>query len=343
MKKKVTLLGATGMIGQTIIKLLEDHPWFSIETLVASKSSSGGKYSEKCRWILSDPMPENVKDMVIVDVDTALDTPILFSALDSSVADEIEIDYRQKGHIIVSNASNHRMDSDVPLIIPEVNPDHLQLINSENNGGWEITNPNCSAVVISLALAPIFIEYGIQQVFVVTMQSSSGAGYPGVPFFDLNGNVLPYIEGEEPKIEKEISKILGRIEDKRIVNHSCEVSVQTNRVAVLYGHMVSLFVTTKSAVDVERIKDLLSNFSGIPQERNLPIAPKHPIYLGENEYRPQPRLDVDRENGMAITVGRIKKVNENTFHMVALGHNTIRGGAGAAILNAELLHSEGMI
>ena len=343
MKKKVTLLGATGMIGQTIIKLLEDHPWFSIETLVASKSSSGGKYSEKCRWILSDPMPENVKDMVIVDVDTALDTPILFSALDSSVADEIEIDYRQKGHIIVSNASNHRMDSDVPLIIPEVNPDHLQLINSENNGGWKITNPNCSAVVISLALAPIFIEYGIQQVFVVTMQSSSGAGYPGVPFFDLNGNVLPYIEGEEPKIEKEISKILGSFEDRRIVNHSCEVSVQTNRVAVLYGHMVSLFVTTKSAVDVERIKDLLSNFSGIPQERNLPIAPKHPIYLGENEYRPQPRLDVDRENGMAITVGRVKKVNENTLHMVALGHNTIRGGAGAAILNAELLHSEGMI
>ena len=343
MKKKVTVLGATGMIGQTIIKLLDDHPWFSIETLVASKSSAGGKYSEKCRWILSDPMPESVKDMVIVDVDTALDTHILFSALDSSVADEIEIDYRQKGHIIVSNASNHRMDSDVPLIIPEVNPDHLQLIDNENNGGWEITNPNCSAVVISLALAPIFIEYGIQQVFVVTMQSSSGAGYPGVPFFDLNGNVLPYIEGEEPKIEKEISKILGRIEDKRIVDHSCEVSVQTNRVAVLYGHMVSLFVTTKSAVDVERIKDLLSNFSGIPQERNLPIAPKHPIYLGENEYRPQPRLDVDRENGMAITVGRVKKVNENTFHMVALGHNTIRGGAGAAILNAELLHSEGMI
>lgn len=343
MKKKVTVLGATGMIGQTIIKLLEDHPWFSIETLVASKSSAGGKYSEKCRWILSDPMPESVKDMVIVDVDTALDTHILFSALDSSVADEIEIDYRQKGHIIVSNASNHRMDSDVPLIIPEVNPDHLQLIDNENNGGWEITNPNCSAVVISLALAPIIIEYGIQQVFVVTMQSSSGAGYPGVPFFDLNGNVLPYIEGEEPKIEKEITKILGSIENKRIVNHSCEVSVQTNRVAVLYGHMVSLFVTTKSAVDVERTKDLLSNFSGIPQERNLPIAPKHPIYLGENEYRPQPRLDVDRENGMAITVGRVKKVNENTLHMVALGHNTIRGGAGAAILNAELLHSEGMI
>ena len=343
MKKKVTVLGATGIIGQTIIKLLEDHPWFTIEALVASKSSSGGKYSEKCRWILSDPMPESVKDMEIVDVDTALDTPILFSALDSSVADEIEIDYRKKGHIIVSNASSHRMDSDVPLIIPEVNPDHLQLINKEKNGGWEITNPNCSAVVISLALAPIVIEYGIQQVFVMTMQSSSGAGYPGISFFDLNANILPYISGEEPKIEKEISKILGSIEDERIADYRCNVSVQTNRVAVLYGHMVSLFVTTKSALDVERIKNLLRNFSGIPQERNLPIAPKHPIYLGENNYRPQPRLDVDRENGMAITVGRVKKVNENTFRMVALGHNTIRGGAGAAILNAELLHSEGMI
>ena len=343
MKKKIAVLGATGIIGQTIIRLLENHPWFTIEALVASKSSAGGKYSDKCNWILPEPMPENVKEMEIVDVDTALDTPILFSALDSSVADEIEIDYRQKGHIIVSNASNHRMDSDVPLIIPEVNPDHLQLINKENNGGWEITNPNCSAVVISLALAPISIEYGLQQVFVVTMQSSSGAGYPGVPFFDLNANVLPYIDGEEPKIEREISKILGSFEDERLVDNRCEVSVQTNRVPVLYGHMVSLFVITKSALDVERIKNLLETFSGIPQERNLPLAPKHPIYLGENDYRPQPRLDVDRENGMAITVGRVKKVNENTVRMVALGHNTIRGGAGAAILNAELLHSEGMI
>lgn len=343
MKKKVAVLGATGIIGQTIINLLEDHPWFTIEALVASKSSAGGKYSEKCRWILSDPMPESVKDMEILDVDSALDTPILFSALDSSVADEIETAYRQKGHIIVSNSSNHRMDSDVPLIIPEVNPDHLQLINNDSNGGWEVTNPNCSAVVIALALAPISIEFGIEQVFVVTMQSSSGAGYPGVSFLDLSGNIIPFINGEEPKIEKEISKILGSFEDKKIVDYSCDVSVQTNRVPVTYGHMVSLFITTKTTPDVERIKDLLRTFSGIPQERNLPIAPKHPIYLGENSFRPQPRLDVDQENGMAITVGRVEKVNANAVRMVALGHNTIRGGAGSAILNAELLHSEGMI
>ena len=343
MKKKVAVIGATGIIGQTIIKLLEDHPWFTIDALVASKSSVGGKYSEKCRWILSNPMPESVMDVEIVDVAAALDTPILFSALDSSVADEIETAYRQLGHIIVSNSSNHRMDSDVPLIIPEVNPDHLQLINNESNGGWEVTNPNCSAVVIALALAPISIEYGLEQVFAVTMQSSSGAGYPGVPFFDLNGNIIPFINGEEPKIEKEISKILGSFKDGKIVDYSCDVSVQTNRVPVLYGHMVSLFVTTKSAPDIERVKDMLKKFSGIPQERNLPLAPKHPIYLGENSYRPQPMLDVDRENGMAITVGRVEKVSENTVRMVALGHNTIRGGAGAAILNAELLHSEGMI
>ena len=343
MKKGVTVLGATGIIGQTIIRLLEDHPWFTIEALVASKKSAGGKYSDKCRWVLTDPMPESVMDMEIVDVDAALDTSILFSALDSSVADEIEITYRQKGHIIVSNASNHRMDSDVPLIIPEVNPDHLQLINSDNNGGWEVTNPNCSAVVIALALAPISIEYGLEQVFAVTMQSSSGAGYPGVSFLDLNGNIIPFIDGEEPKIEKEISKILGVVNDEKIVEYECEVSVQTNRVPVSYGHMVSLFVTTKSAADVKRINDLLRNFSGIPQERSLPLAPKQPIHLGVNNYRPQPGLDVDSENGMAITVGRVEKVSENSFRMVALGHNTIRGGAGAAILNAELLHSEGMI
>jgi len=343
LKKKVAVIGATGIIGQTIVKLLEDHPWFTIEALVASQSSAGGKYSEKCRWILSDPMPESVMDMEIVDVAAALDIPILFSALDSSVADEIETAYRQRGHIIVSNSSSHRMDNDVPLIIPEVNPDHLQLISNESNGGWEVTNPNCSAVVIALALAPISIEYGLEQVFVVTMQSSSGAGYPGVPFFDLNGNIIPFINGEEPKIEKEISKIFGSIEDGKIVDYRCDVSVQTNRVPVLYGHLVSLFVTTKSAPDIERIKDLLKKFSGVPQERNLPLAPKHPIHLGENSYRPQPRLDVDRENGMAITVGRVEKVSENAFRMVALGHNTIRGGAGAAILNAELLHSEGMI
>jgi len=343
LKKKVAVLGATGLIGQTIIKMLEDHPWFSIEALVASKNSAGGKYSDKCRWILSDPMPESVKDMEIVDVDSALDTPILFSALDSSVADEIEITYRQKGHNIVSNSSNHRMDNDVPLIIPEVNPDHLKLITVNSDRGWEVTNPNCSAVVIALALAPISAEFGLEQVFVVTMQSSSGAGYPGVSFLDLSDNILPFITGEEPKIEKEITKIFGSVNGEQIVDYECEVSVQTNRVPVTYGHMVSMFITTNKTPDVERINDLLKNFSGIPQERDLPLAPKHPIHLGENRFRPQPRLDVNQENGMAITVGRVEKVSENAFRMVALGHNTVRGGAGSAILNAELLHSEGMI
>jgi len=190
---------------------------------------------------------------------------------------------------------------------------------------------------------PISAEFGLEQVFVVTMQSSSGAGYPGVSFLDLSDNILPFITGEEPKIEKEITKIFGSVNGEQIVDYECEVSVQTNRVPVTYGHMVSMFITTNKTPDVVRINDLLKNFSGIPQERDLPLAPKHPIHLGENSFRPQPRLDVNQENGMAITVGRVEKVSDNAFRMVALGHNTVRGGAGSAILNAELLHSEGMI
>ncbi|MCH7495155.1 MAG: aspartate-semialdehyde dehydrogenase [Candidatus Marinimicrobia bacterium] len=342
-KKKVAVLGATGIIGQTLIRLLEDHPWFTIDALVASESSAGKKYSEKCRWILKDPMPESVREMQILDTSADLDAHILFSGLDSNVAEEIELDFKGKGHVIVSNASSHRMASDVPLVIPEVNPDHLQLVNNGGKGGWIVTNPNCSAVVIALALAPISGEYGIERMYVTTMQSSSGAGYPGTPFLDLNGNVIPFIEGEEPKIGAELKKILGTMENGSIDDNPFKVSVQTNRVAVSYGHMASIFLFTRSAPDVENIKKILNNFSGLPQERKLPTAPEQPIYVEENEYHPQPRLHVDRENGMAITVGRIENLDENGIRLVALGHNTIRGGAGAALLNAELLHSEGLI
>ena len=342
-KKKVAVLGATGMIGQTLIRLLEGHPWFTIDALVASESSAGKKYSEKCRWVLKEPMPESVREMQILDTSADLDAHILFSALDSNVAEEIELDFKGKGHVIVSNASSHRMASDVPLVIPEVNPDHLQLVNNGGKGGWIVTNPNCSAVVIALALAPISGEYGIERMYLTTMQSSSGAGYPGTPFLDLNGNIIPFIKGEEPKIGAELKKILGTMENGSIDDNSFKVSVQTNRVAVSYGHMASIFLFTKSTPDVGRVKELLNNFSGLPQERKLPLAPKRPIYVEENEYHPQPRLHVDRENGMAITVGRIENVDENGIRLVALGHNTIRGGAGAALLNAELLHSEGLI
>ena len=343
MKKKVAVLGATGIIGQTLISLLKDHPWFTIDALIASKSSAGGKYSEKCRWVLTKPMPDSVKDMEILEASADLDAHILFSALDSSVAGEIEINFRDKGHVLVSNAMNHRMDSDVPLIIPEVNSDHLQILKNGGKSGWLVTNPNCSAVVLALALAPISTEYGIEQVFVTTMQSSSGAGYPGVSFLDLNDNVIPFIAGEEEKIEKETLKILGSVENSIFLDNIFRVSVQTNRVAVSYGHMVSVFLFTKSIPDVEEVKDLLRNFSGVPQERELPLAPERPIYIEDNNYHPQPRLHVNRENGMAITVGRVMKIYENGIRFVALGHNTIRGGAGAALLNAELLHSEGLI
>jgi len=343
LKKKVAVLGATGIIGQTLISLLQDHPWFTIDALIASEASAGGKYSEKCRWVLTKPMPDSVRNMEILRASANLDAHILFSALDSSVAGDIEIKFRDKGHVLVSNAMNHRMDSDVPLIIPEVNPDHLQMLKHSEKSGWIVTNPNCSAVILALALAPISTEYGIEQVFVTTMQSSSGAGYPGVPFLDLSNNVIPFIRGEEEKIEKEIVKILGTVENSMFIDNSCRVSVQTNRVAVSYGHMISVFLFTKSAPDVEGVKDLLRNFSGVSQARELPLAPERPIYVADNNYHPQPRLHVDQGNGMAITVGRVMKVYENGIRLVALGHNTIRGGAGAALLNAELLYSEGLI
>ena len=345
-KIAVGVLGATGMVGQQFARLLQNHPWFDFKWAGASDRSAGKKYRDATSWRLDGAMPSSVSDLTVEDCKPGNAPKLVFSSMDASVATEIERAFAQAGHVVVSNSRNHRMEADVPLLIPEINASHLKIIPlQQRQRGWKgqiVTNPNCSTMALALALAPLK-QFGIKRVLVTTMQAISGAGYPGVASMDINANVIPFIGGEEEKIQQETQKILGEFTGDALAPLAALVSAHCNRVPVVDGHMVATSVELEQKPSDAAILAAFAGFRGIPQDRNLPSAPPQPvIYLSEPD-RPQPRRDAERENGMAVFIGRLRSCPVLGTKFVALGHNTIRGAAGAAVLNAELMYSEGML
>jgi aspartate-semialdehyde dehydrogenase len=343
----VGILGATGMVGQQFIALLADHPWFKVEWLGASQRSEGKAFRDAAAWRLPNRLPDDVAAKVVDTATPGRAPKLVFSGLDSSVAGEIEGAFAEAGHIIVSNSRNYRMVDHVPLLIPEVNADHLALLECQaQSQGWKgriVTNPNCATIVIAMALAPLR-QFGLKSTLVTTLQAISGAGYPGVPSWDILGNVIPYIGGgEEEKIETETRKILGELAGDKVAYHPVKLSATTTRVPVQNGHTASMSVGLEQQPPPEAIVDAWTSFRGRPQELELPTAPPQPlVYLSELN-RPQPLLDVNRDGGMGVTIGRLRACPLFDYKFVAMGHNTIRGAAGAAILNAELMHREGLL
>jgi len=342
----VGVLGATGMVGQQFVRLLDGHPWFRAAWLAASERSEGRRYADAAAWRLASPLPEAAAARTVDACVPGRGPRLVFSALDAAAATDIEPAFAAAGHIVISNARSFRMQDDVPLLIPEVNPDHLSLVEAQRTSrGWRgaiVTNPNCSTVVLAMALAPLR-KFGIRSVVTTTLQAVSGAGYPGVPSLDIIGNVIPNIGGEEDKIETETQKILGAFANGRVTPHAAVVSAQTTRVPVIDGHTLTASVAFDRAVGPEQIAAAMEGWRGRPQELGLPSAPDRPIEHLADAFRPQPRLDVDRGNGMTISVGRIRRCPLLGIKFVAMGHNTVRGAAGAALLNAELMAAEGLL
>jgi aspartate-semialdehyde dehydrogenase len=346
-KIPVGILGATGAVGQRFIQLLEGHPWFEVVEVAASDRSAGKSFKDACTWRLAGSPPEAVSGLTVLTTEGPFRSRLLFSGLDSSVAGEVETALASKGHAVVSNSRNHRMDPDVPLLIPEINADHLDALapqRKRTGGGYIVTNPNCSVVGLALALAPLERAFGLETVHVVTLQALSGAGYPGVSSMDVADNVVPFIGGgEEEKIEAEPRKILGRFANGVFVDADVAISASVHRVAVSDGHTMAAFVHTRRKATPEDAARALAEFRGEPQERKLPFAPERPIHVLTQADRPQPRLDRERERGMAVSVGRIRANGGGGIKLEALVHNTIRGAAGAAILNGELLRARGLL
>ncbi len=343
---EVGILGATGMVGQNFIRFLEGHPWFHLKWLGASDRSAGKKYADAMTWHPGGPVPGSVADIVVDDCKPGNAPRLLFSAMDASVATEIERAFAQAGHIVVSNSKNHRMDADVPLLVPEVNSDHLKIVPLQQRArGWKgqiVTNPNCSTIGLTMGLGPLK-PFGITRVIVTTMQAISGAGYPGVASMDIVGNVIPFIGGEEEKMEQETQKILGEFRGDRIEPLPAQVSAHCNRVAVVDGHTETVSLELSAKPSQADLRQAFATFTGVPQQRRLPSAPPTPVIYMDETNRPQPRKDAERERGMAAFVGRLRPCNVLDYRFVVLSHNTIRGAAGAAVLNAELMHSEGML
>jgi aspartate-semialdehyde dehydrogenase len=342
---EVGILGATGMVGQHFIKFLQGHPWFDLKWLGASDRSAGKKYRDAMTWHLG-VVPDSVADLVVEDCKPGNAPHLLFSAMDASVATDIERAFAAAGHAVVSNSRNHRMESDVPLLVPEINPEHLKLVPCQQRArGWRgqiVTNPNCSTVVLTMGLAPLK-RFGITKVIATTMQAVSGAGYPGVASMDILGNVVPFIGGEEEKMQQETQKILGEFRGDHVEPLAAKVSAHCNRVPVVDGHTVTVSVELSSKPAEADLRAAFDTWSGVPQQRDLPSAPKRPVIYMEEANRPQPRKDAERERGMAAFVGRLRACPVLDYKFVALGHNTVRGAAGAAVLNAELIQSEGML
>ena len=339
----VGVLGATGVVGQQFVSRLAAHPWFNLTWLAASERSEGKTYRSVAPWRLATPIPDAAGTRVVEACTPGRGPKVVFSGLDASVAGEIESAFAAAGHIVVSNARNFRMDPLVPLLIPEINADHLQLLSEQRAQkqwpGAIVTNPNCSTIVLALALAPLR-PFGIRAVVVSTMQAVSGAGYPGVPSLDILGNVVPFIGGEEDKMQTEPQKILGT--DGGRTPHPMIVSAHTNRVPVIDGHTMTVSVDLTARPSIDEVTEALRKFRGAPQELGLPTAPQPPIVVMDEPNRPQPRLDADLGGGMAVSVGRVRACPVLHARFVALGHNTVRGAAGAAILNAELMHARGL-
>lgn len=340
---EVAVLGATGMVGQQFISRLARHPWFRVRWLAASERSEGKRYADAAPWRLAEPMPDDVAGMSVEACVPGRGPKVVFSALDARAADELEHAFAAAGHVVLSNARTHRMDPLVPLLVPEVNADHLCLIAAQRREkGWPgaiVTNPNCAAVPLAMALAPLR-GFGVERLVVTTMQAVSGAGYPGVPSLDIIGNLIPYIGGgEEDKIERETVKILGDATHP----HPAVISAQVNRVPVIDGHSMTVSVLLRERPATDDVVAAMRAFRGRPQELGLPTAPDPPLLVMPEETRPQPRLDAGRGDGMTVCVGRVRACPVFSHKFVALGHNTIRGAAGASILNAELMRAEGLL
>jgi len=347
LKYPVAILGATGAVGQTFIRLLANHPWFEIAELAASERSAGKPFAEAAKWI-EGVMPAGVAGMTVKNTDPSeISSPIVFSALDSSVAGDAERAFAQAGKFVLSNAKNFRMEDDVPLVIPEVNAGHLALLDRQRRErGWNgaiVTNANCAATVAAVALAPLQERFGIEKLFLMTMQAVSGAGYPGVASLDILGNVIPYIADEEPKLEKEMKKLLGIYSENAVVMADMEVSSHTNRVAVEHGHTVCITASFREKPTPEQALAALREWQGDSATFDLPSRPALPLIVTDEPNRPQPRRDVNEGAGMSVIVGRVRPDPILDLRMVALGHNTIRGAAGGSVLNAELLARTGRL
>ena len=335
-KTQVAILGATGTVGQRFLTLLEDHPWFELTALTASERSQGKLYRDAARWVQATPLPERFATMEILPTAPPLDCPLIFSALDASVAGEAETAFAQAGHLVVSNAKSHRLDPDVPLVVPEVNATHLELTRSSPHApGAIVTNPNCSTIGLVLALKPLADEFGIKKVSVVTMQAISGAGLPGVASYEIADNVVPYIQGEEDKMQAATRKILG--DDDLIVSAQC------NRVPVLDGHLQCVSVELDRKAEQTAVREAWERFEAEPQKLELPSAPKRPIHYLEGSAAPQPRLHRDLEKGMAASIGRLRPCPLFDYKFVTLSHNTLRGATGGALLLAELAVARGLL
>lgn len=343
-KIKVAILGATGSVGQKFIELLSNHPWFEIAELAASDRSAGKKYSEAVNWVMQTQLPTEIANMIVKKCEPNLISKIAFSALDASVAGEIEEDFAENGYVVISNARNHRFDVDVPLMIPEVNSEHLEIINQQKFGsGAIVTNPNCSTIGLVMALKPLYKNFGIDAVNVVTMQAVSGGGYPGVPSMDIIDNVIPFIGGEEEKMEMEPKKILGSINKNKIDFADIKISAQCNRVAVIDGHTETVQVKLKKKVSKEEIIKVWNEFTAEPQKLNLPYAPQNPIVYLEGDKYPQPKLHRNLGKAMTVSIGRLRECSLFDYKFVVLSHNTVRGAAGGTILIAELMKAKGYL
>ncbi|HSD27775.1 MAG TPA: aspartate-semialdehyde dehydrogenase [Vicinamibacteria bacterium] len=343
---EVGVLGATGMVGQQFVNQLAGHPWFDLVWLAASERSEGKRYAEAAPWRLDTPIPQGVADRTVEAATPGVGPRLVFSALDAGVAGPLEKAFADAGHLVVSNARNHRMDPTVPLLVPEVNADHLALLRAQarlrGGEGAIVTNPNCSTVVLTMALAPLR-PFGLRSCLVSTMQAVSGAGYPGVASLDILGNVIPFISGEEEKIETETRKILGSVKGDAVEMHPVAVSAHTNRVPVVDGHTETVAVALDANTSIAELRASFEGFKGAPQRLSLPTAPERPILYLDEPGRPQPRFDAGRGRGMTVSVGRLRPCPVLGWKFVALGHNTVRGAAGAAVLNAELMQAEGLL
>jgi aspartate-semialdehyde dehydrogenase len=348
-KRKVAILGATGAVGQRFIQILQGHPWFQIEVLAASERSAGKKYGDACNWVMESNLPKEIAEMPVANVDVesvekAGDVDLVFSSLPGDLAGPVESEFAAF-YPVFSKASAHRMEKDVPLIIPEINPDHADLVKVQQKArGWKgfiTTDPNCSTIQLAITLKPL-MQFGLKQIIVSTMQALSGAGYPGVASLDIIDNVIPFISGEEEKMEAEALKVLGTFNGNAVQNADFKLSASCNRVNVKDGHLESVFVRLERSPPKEEVEAAFANFKGEPQKLKLPSAPEQPIVVRHEKNRPQPRFDRDTGCGMSVVVGRIRKDPIMTFKYMCLGHNTVRGAAGAGVLSAELYVAKGL-
>jgi aspartate-semialdehyde dehydrogenase len=345
-KWKAGVLGATGIVGQRLVHLLADHPWFELTEVAASERSSGKSYADAARWHQDAPIPAAARDLIVKGLEPTLDCDFVFSALDSSVAGTAEEEFARAGYPVVSNSRNHRMDPDVPLLIPEVNAAHLDAIHVQQklrgyDTGFIVTNPNCSTAGLVLVLKPLADAFGLEKIFVVTLQAISGAGYPGVASMDIHANVVPFISGEEEKMETEPQKLLGKWDGVRFVDAGLGMSAHCNRVPVLDGHLECVSLSLKKIASLAEVREALRNFEVSAELASLPTAVRNPVVVLDEENRPQPRRDVNSGNGMAAVVGRVRECSLLDVKLTLLSHNLVRGAAGAAMLNAELLAARG--